>query len=109
MYLDANFRSLRVSGASTAGMPVIAGLFPVVNSEGVGLDVLLELFHDRRWVVDWFDFLLTARDFGWNLRGTLAKVHAAMAAIEGAAHADAWLRGAESLLPTLERVRRVGA
>lgn len=107
MYLDANFRSLRVSGASAGGMPVIAGLFPVVNSEGVGLDVLLELFHDRRWIVDWFDFLLTARDFGWNLRSTLAKVHAAMAAIEGAAHADGWLRGAEALLPTLERVRRV--
>lgn len=108
MYLDANFRGLRVSGASPEGLPVIAGLFPVVNSEGVALDVLLELFHDRRWVVDWFDFLLTARDFGWNLRGTLAKIHAALAAIEGAAHADAWLAGAESLLPTLARVRRVG-
>ncbi len=105
MYLDANFRSLRVSGTTSAGMPVIAGLFPVVNSEGVALDMLLELFHDRRWTVDWFDFLLCARDFGWNLRTTLAKIHTALEAIEGAAFAAAWVRAAEAMLPTLLRVR----
>jgi len=42
MYLDANFRSLRISGTTADGVPVIAGLFPVVNSEGVALDMLLE-------------------------------------------------------------------
>lgn len=105
MYLDANFRSLRITGTSASGTPVIAGLFPVVNSEGVALDMLLELFHDRRWTVDWFDFLLQARDFGWNLRTTLAKIHTAIEAVEGAAFAAGWLRAAEALVPTLLRVR----
>jgi hypothetical protein len=107
MYLDANFRSLRVSGTTAEGSLVIAGLFPVVNSEGVALDMLLELFHDRRWCVDWFDFLLAARGFGWNLRTTLGKIHTAVEAVEGPGYAAAWLRGAEGLLPTLMRVRVV--
>lgn len=105
MYLDANFRSLRISGTTAEGLPVIAGLFPVVNSEGVALDMLLELFHDRRWTVDWFDFLLQARDFGWNLRTTLAKIHTALEAIEGPVFAAGWLRAAEAAAPTLARVR----
>lgn len=109
MYLDANFRGLRVSGTNAEGLPVIAGLFPVVNSEGVALDMLLELFHDRRWCVDWFDFLLAARGFGWNLRTTLAKIHTAIEAVEGAAHAAGWLRAAEAMLPSLQRVRAVTA
>lgn len=108
MYLDANFRSLRISGTTAEGGPVIAGLFPVVNSEGVALDMLLELFHDRRWTVDWFDFLVHARDFGWNLRTTLAKIHTAIEAIEGPTFAAAWLRSAEGLLPTVLRVRVTG-
>ena len=105
MYLDANFRGLRVSGTTAEGLPVIAGLFPVVNSEGVALDMLLELFHDRRWCVDWFDSLLSARGFGWNLRTTLGKIHTALEAVEGAAYAAAWLRSAEAMLPSLQRVR----
>jgi hypothetical protein len=105
MYLDANFRSLRVSGTTAEGLPVIAGLFPVVNSEGVALDMLLELFHDRRWSVDWFDFLLSARGFGWNLRTTLTKIHGALEAVEGPAHAAGWLRAAEVMVPVLQRVR----
>jgi len=109
MYLDANFRSLRISGTTAEGMPVIAGLFPVVNSEGVALDMLLELFHDRRWCVDWFDFLLSARSFGWNLRTTLGKIHTAVEAVEGAGYAAAWLRAAEALLPSLLRVRSLAA
>lgn len=109
MYLDANFRGLRVSGTNAEGLPVIAGLFPVVNSEGVALDMLLELFHDRRWCVDWFDFLLAARGFGWNLRTTLTKIHTAIEAVEGAAHAAGWLRAAEAMLPSLQRVRAVTA
>ncbi|HEY0132854.1 MAG TPA: hypothetical protein VGB85_02205 [Nannocystis sp.] len=109
MYLDANFRSLRVSGTTSEGVPVIAGLFPVVNSEGVALDMLLELFHDRRWSVDWFDFLVHARDFGWNLRTTLGKIHTALEAVEGPAFAGAWLRSAEAMVPTLLRVRVVSA
>ena len=108
MYLDANFRSLRVSGSTAEGRPVVAGLFPVVNSEGVALDMLLELFHDRRWVVDWFDFLVHAAQFGWNLRTTLAKVHTALEAVEGTSFADGWLRAAEPLLATVARVRVVG-
>ena len=105
MYLDANFRGLRVSGTTHDGVPVIAGLFPVVNSEGVALDMLLELFRDRRWTVDWFDFLVHARDFGWNLRTTLGKIHTAVEAVEGATFAAAWLRSAEAIVPTLLRVR----
>jgi len=108
MYLDANFRGLRISGTTVGGGLVIAGLFPVVNSEGVALDMLLELFHDRRWTVDWFDFLVHARDFGWNLRTTLAKIHTALEAIEGPAFAAAWQRSAEGVLPTILRVRVTG-
>ena len=93
MYRDANFRHLRRSGTTSDGRPVVAGLFSVVNSEGVALDMLLELFHDRRWCVDWFDFLLSARSFGWNLRTTLGKIHTAVEAVEDELYAR--LRGVQ--------------
>lgn len=101
MYRDANFRHLRRSGTTSDGRPVIAGLFSVVNSEGVGLDVLLELLHDRRLVVDWLDFLRHARDFGWNLRTAAGKIHAAVEQVEGPQVAAAWLQRAETLLAAL--------
>jgi hypothetical protein len=98
MHRDANFRHLRRSGTTTDGRPVVAGLFAVVNSEGVGLDVLLELLHDRRWVVDWLDFLRHARDFGWNLRTAAGKIHAAIEQVEGPQAAAAWHERAEAVL-----------
>lgn len=101
MYRDANFRHLRRAGTTSDGRPVIAGLFSVVNSEGVGLDVLLELFHDRRWLVDWLDFFQHARDFGWNLRTAVGKVHAAVEQVEGPHVAAAWLARAEAMLAAL--------
>ena len=101
MYRDANFRHIRRSGTSTDGRPVVAGLFSVVNSEGVGLDVLLELFHDRRWIVDWLDFLRHARDFGWNLRTAAGKIHAAIEQVEGPQVAAAWLARADTILDAL--------
>jgi hypothetical protein len=101
MYRDANFRHIRRSGTSTDGRPVVAGLFSVVNSEGVGLDVLLELLHDRRWLVDWLDVLRHARDFGWNLRTAAGKIHAAIEQVEGPQVAAAWLARADTLLDAL--------
>lgn len=98
MYRDANFRQLRHAGTTTDGRPVVAGLFAVVNSEGVGLDVLLELFHDRRWAVDWLDFFRHARAFGWNLRTAAGKVHAAVEQVEGPQVAAAWLERAHTLI-----------
>lgn len=98
MYRDANFRHLRRSGTTTDGRPVVAGVFAVVNSEGVGLDVLLELLHDRRWVVDWLDFLRHAREFGWNLRTSVGKIHAALEQVEGPQVAAAWHERARVLL-----------
>lgn len=101
MYRDANFRHIRRSGTTSDGRPVVAGLFSVVNSEGVGLDVLLELFHDRRWVVDWLDFLRHAKDFGWNLRTAAGKIHSALEQVEGPQLASAWLARIEPLLEHL--------
>jgi hypothetical protein len=103
MYRDANFRQLRISGATADGRPVVAGLFPVVNSEGVGLDLLLEVMHDRRWAVDWLDFLRTAREFGWNMRTTLGRIHGALEQVEGAALAGQWLAQAQLVADALER------
>lgn len=97
-YRDANFRGLRVVGWTTDGRPVLAGLFPVVNSEGVSLDVLLDLLHVCGWVVDWPDFLRAAQAFGWKPHNTLVKIHAALAAIEGTEHADAWKQRAATFL-----------
>jgi hypothetical protein len=101
MYRDANFRQLRRSGTTTDGRPVVAGVFSVVNSEGVGLDVLLELFHDRRWAVDWLDFLRHARDFGWNLRTAAVKIHAAVEQVEGPQIAAGWLERAHAVIAAL--------
>ena len=57
---------------------MIAGLFPIVTSEGVPLDVLLAGMQSRGLTPDWVDFFGEARRFGWNVEATLTRVELAV-------------------------------
>jgi len=101
-YLDQNFRQLSFSGTTPEGKRVLAGVFPVVNSEGIGFDLLLEVLHELGWVIDWLDLFRAAKAFGWRAAATLSKIRTALDAIEGPTAADVWLPRAQTLASALD-------
>jgi hypothetical protein len=66
---------------------VIAGLFPLVNSEGVPLDVLLAGLARLRLTPDWIDFFRDALRHGWRPESTINRIELALQDIHEAASA----------------------
>jgi len=71
------------------GSRVVRGVFPLVNSEGIALDVLVHGLWVRDCVPDWLDFLGAAKAFGWNLDTTSSRVLQAVSDVHGRQWHDA--------------------
>ena len=56
------------------GKQVIGGLFPLVSSEGILLEVIVQELDSKNYVVDWFDFWTSSVKSGWNPRSTRTKI-----------------------------------
>ncbi|MGB1013506.1 MAG: hypothetical protein ACPG4T_05165 [Nannocystaceae bacterium] len=65
------------------------GVFPLVNSEGIALDVLVHGLWVRGCVPDWLDFMRAAKAFGWNLETTCSRVLQAVSDVHGRPWHDA--------------------
>jgi hypothetical protein len=65
---------LAVSGVTSDGSRVISGVFKLVESQGIPLDLLLDHFRKNNLIVDWVDFYNTARTFNWNIRTIMARI-----------------------------------
>jgi len=57
---------------------VLAGWFPVVNSEGNPLDNVLSVIYKSGYVPDFYDFLLEAKKNGWNKGSIKTKIETAV-------------------------------
>jgi len=95
MYLDKNFRKLRIVGKTSDDKSVLAGIFPIVNSEGIALDIMIETCKDEGYVIDWLDFIYDSIRTGWKLDNTISKIKAALDLIYGEQYSDEWLSGIE--------------
>ncbi len=82
-YRRKNFRDLQIVGKTEEGHRVVGGLFPLVNSEGITLDVLIHGLWRRGYVPDWIDFLQAAQAYGWNLSTTRTRILQAVSDVHG--------------------------
>ena len=61
-------------GVTTDNKRVIGGFFPMVNSEGVSLEIIVMMFDQNGDVPDWRGFWKDAMSHGWNPRSTRTKI-----------------------------------
>lgn len=80
---------LRRVGTTEAGRPVIGGVFPLVNSEGIPLEVVIESLRRRGMVVDWVGFVRECLRFGWSEERILSGIVAAVGDVCGPIERDA--------------------
>lgn len=78
-----NFRDFRVVGRTTEGKRVIGGIFPIVSSEGIPLEVILGDLDRKGCVIDWYDFWKESVSSGWNPRSTITKITTAVGDVQG--------------------------
>lgn len=83
-----NLKSFGVVGKTDGGRGVVGGTFPLVNSEGIPLDVLVGALDEKSLVVDWLDFMIDAVYTGWNPKTTKTKIVSACSDAVGKEYAD---------------------
>jgi hypothetical protein len=59
---------------TTDGKQVIGGVFPLVSSEGIPLEVLVQQIHHNGRVIDWYGFWNDSLKAGWNPHSTRTKI-----------------------------------
>jgi len=64
----------------------VSGWFPLVNSEGIPLDVLLGQFQRRGLVPDWIDFVESCLRCDWNVGSLRTKIETAVGDVYGPEH-----------------------
>lgn len=69
---------LRRSGKTIDGQPVMAGVQILTGTHGVPLEVVIDLFKSRGWVVDWLDYIDGALKDGANPRTVRARILSAV-------------------------------
>lgn len=65
--------SVLVTGMTPDGRSVLSGLFPLVGTHGLPLDLLVEELDEQGYVIDMPDFVSSARVDGWKDKTLLAK------------------------------------
>jgi hypothetical protein len=80
---------MHLTGATPDGRPVIAGVFPLVGTHSVPLEIVLDFFQRRGFVMDWLDYIAGARKDGHKPRTIKARITAAVGDVFGREHAQA--------------------
>lgn len=74
---------LRGVGRTGDGRLVVGGFFPLVNSEGIALEEVLESLRRRGHVPDWPGFVRECLAFGWGRSLILSRIEAAVGDVHG--------------------------
>lgn len=73
-------------GITTTNQPVLDGVFELVDTYGVPLEVVLSEFRHRGLAPAWDVFMMEASKAGWSDRNTDSRIEAACADVYGAEH-----------------------
>ena len=79
-------------GRTEDGRGVVGGWFPLVNSEGIPLEVVLGFLEDQDLVPDWTSFIEDAIQCGWNLKSLRVKIETAVGDVYGTDHREETLK-----------------
>lgn len=74
---------LRHVGKTKYEEPVFAGVQIMTGTHGVPLELVLGMFQDRGWVVDWLDYIAGALKDGANPRTIRARILSAVGEVYG--------------------------
>ena len=79
-------------GRTTDGRRVIGGWFPLVNSEGIPLEVVLARLKDLNLVPSWPSFIDEAIKCGWNIGSLRTRILSSVGDVHGPHHRDEVLK-----------------
>lgn len=92
-----NLQGIRFVGVTTEGLRVLAGFFPLANSEGIPVEVLMANFRAEGIMGDWADFVCEARNHGWNM----AALHTRLVTAARDVYGPVWAEGFQQRLSEL--------
>ena len=73
-------------------------MFPLVETKGVLLSVIIQGLDDRGWLVDWIDFMQQSLDHGWKPSSTLSKIEEHLLDIKGPEHTKEVIRKLKEIM-----------
>ena len=73
-------------------------MFPLVDTHGIPLDLVLDKLRDHGLMPDWLDFYDTATSRGWKPSGVVTKLSEAVGDVYGPEFRVAWEKRFSKLL-----------
>lgn len=55
----------------------------LVESRGVPLELIIQVFEEHGYVIDWLDFYQSCVDKGWNIKTTINKIEYSLMDVKG--------------------------
>jgi alanyl-tRNA synthetase len=74
---------LTVVGKTESDIPVMAGVFTLVGTHGVPLEIILSFFQQRGVLVDWQDYIRAALKDGHKYQTVRARILSAVGDVYG--------------------------
>lgn len=82
--------ALRQTGVTPEGLRVVRSVFPLVDTHGIPLDLVLDQLRERQMMPDWFDYFDAAVAAGAKPERVLVRLAAAIGDVFGPAFRDPW-------------------
>ena len=82
---------IKVTGVSPEGIQSVSGVFKMVDTYGLPLDIIIDQLKDRGMMPDWIDFYDQAIKVGWKPKGVLSKLSEAIIDVYGIDFYTGWL------------------
>lgn len=83
-------RLLQAVGKTPDGVVAIKGVFPLVDTHGIPLDLVLDSLKDKGMMPDWHDYVAKARKAGWRLDRTVRQLSVAVGDVYGPDFRTSW-------------------
>lgn len=77
-----------ISGETVDGHPTMAGVFNLIDGQGVPLVIVMQHYKERGIVIDWDHFLTETINKKWNWSTTLSKIEEAAVDVYGREYKD---------------------
>lgn len=59
-------QKIKISGITDDGKLVIQNAFIFLSTVGIPFDIVVEELYNNNFIIDWFDFCISAKNDGWN-------------------------------------------
>lgn len=69
---------------------IVQGVFYLVDTEGIPLEIIMEELKDRGMMPDWIDFFREALKSGWTFKGTYTRIYNSILNLYGSDFANNW-------------------